>query len=58
MPYIESFGDDTNKSLSNRIDLTSNKEKYTEIISEYEKTIISLNKSMSSSIRILIANIL
>lgn len=44
MPYIESFGDDTIKSLSNRIGLTNNKEEHAEIISEYEKTIISLKQ--------------
>lgn len=44
MPYIESFGDDTIKSLSKRIGLANNKEEYAEIISEYEKTIISLKQ--------------
>src|SRR5690606_5343523 len=44
IPYIESFGDDTIKSLNNRISLTNKKEEHAEIISEYEKTIVSLKQ--------------
>lgn len=44
MPYVSTFGDDTINSLTNRIGLTDEKDKYSQIISEYEKTIKSLKQ--------------
>ena len=41
-PSIESFGEDIIKSLTERINLTEDKDQHAEIISEYEKTIESL----------------
>lgn len=43
-PYIENFGVDTIESLANRIVLAGNQKEHAEIISEYEKTITSLNQ--------------
>lgn len=44
MPYIENFGAETIESLANRIFLAGNQKEHAEIISEYEKTITSLNQ--------------
>ncbi len=43
-PSIINFGQDTIHSLTKRIELTTEKDKYSEIISEYEKTIQSLKQ--------------
>ncbi|HXD92124.1 MAG TPA: toll/interleukin-1 receptor domain-containing protein [Bacteroidia bacterium] len=43
-PYVEDFGNDTIKRLTNRIDLTERKEEHSQIISEYKKTISSLKQ--------------
>jgi hypothetical protein len=44
MPYVANFGNDTINSLNNRISLTDDREKHSQIISEYEKTIKSLKQ--------------
>ena len=43
-PHIENFGNDTIGMMNNRINKTEDKEKYSQIISEYEKTIKSLKQ--------------
>lgn len=43
-PQIEHFGADTIRSLTNRMDITENKEKHADTFAEYKKTIAALEE--------------